>query len=178
MDALANMAGQLQARPVLSPESGSKAAAMRRALQTRGQMTARELVEVARCSGTSVVGGLLKHDLHAGRVHFAEGYYSWNFDWEPPMSTTDPHTIARAFAIADEAMFELLLSEGVPGDNPASDATCIGFTNEASQEVRSLCDASTAMREAFDWLRPRGYVQLGTDTEGEFINVIRRPGED
>jgi hypothetical protein len=89
-----------------------------------------------------------------------------------------PDQIARAFAIADEAMFELLLSEGVPGDAPASDATCIGLTDEASQEVCSLCDASTAMREAFDWLRSRGYVELGTDTEGEFINVIRRPGEE
>jgi hypothetical protein len=34
------------------------------------------------------------------------------------------------------------------------------------------------MREAFEWLQPRGYVELGKDADGEFINVVRRPGEE
>jgi hypothetical protein len=91
------------------------------------------------------------------------------------MDTTEPANIARAFAIADEAMFELLLSEGFSGDEYG---TTICLCGEASQEVRSLAEASTAMREAFEWLRQRGYVELGSDGEGEFINVVRRPGED
>lgn len=86
--------------------------------------------------------------------------------------------VHRAFEIADEAMFELLISEGVPGDSPASDATCIGFTDESCQEVTKLAQASPAMREAFEWLAPRGYVGLGIDSEGEHIVVVRRPGED
>ena len=81
----------------------------------------------------------------------------------------------RAFEIADEAMFELLVSEGVPDD--AIDTTVIGLCNESSQEVFRLAEASAAMREAFEWLEPRGYVELGTDGQGEFINVLRRPGE-
>lgn len=90
----------------------------------------------------------------------------------------DPATIARAFAIADEAMYELLLTEGVPHDAPACDATCIGFADEGCQEVASLGDASTAMRDAFEWCRQRGYVELGSDEAGEYVQVVRRPGED
>lgn len=85
---------------------------------------------------------------------------------------------ARAFQIADEAMYELLIAEGVPGDSPAIDATVFGLVDENCQEVTALADASAAMREAFDWLKERGYVELGSDSSGEFINVRRRPGED
>lgn len=89
-----------------------------------------------------------------------------------------PEQIARAFEIADEAMFELLVSEGVPYDSPATDATAFGLADEACQEVTSLAEASTALREAFEWLRQRGYVELGSDSSGEFVNVVRRPGEN
>jgi hypothetical protein len=92
------------------------------------------------------------------------------------MEAPTPAQIARAFQIADEAMYELLVSEGVPDD--AIDTTVIGLCNESSQEVASLAEASSAMREAFEWLQPRGYVELGTDGQGEFIHVVRRPGED
>lgn len=84
---------------------------------------------------------------------------------------------ARAFEIADEAMFELLLAHGVLHGNGV-DSTVIGFTNEDAAEVMSLADASGAMRDAFDWLKDRGYVVLDRDGEGEFVSVIRRPGED
>lgn len=83
---------------------------------------------------------------------------------------------ARAFEIADEAMFELLLSEGCLSDG--IDSTVIGFVDESCSEVHALAEACAAMREAFDWLQPRGYVELGTDQAGEFINVVRRPGEE
>jgi len=90
--------------------------------------------------------------------------------------TNTPEQIARAFEIADEAMFELLLSEGALSDG--IDSTVIGFVDESCNEVPKLEQACLAIREAFDWLRPRGYVELGKDQDGEFINVIRRPGEE
>jgi len=99
--------------------------------------------------------------------------------WQSAMrSTGAPPQVHRAFAIADEAMYELLLSEGVAIDGRPSDATAIGFTTEACQEVNKLTDASPAMCDAFDWLARRGYVELGTDKDGEFVQVVRRPGED
>lgn len=93
------------------------------------------------------------------------------------MDAPTPAQIARAFEIADEAMFEMLLAHGaLHGDGV--DSTVIGFTDEAAAEVMSLAEASDAMREAFEWLQPRGYVELDRDGEGEVVSVIRRPGED
>lgn len=86
--------------------------------------------------------------------------------------------VHRAFAIADHAMFELLISEGVPGDSPAPDTTVFGLVAEDGQEVTTLAAASPELRDAIEWLRDRGYVELGTDGGGEFVQVIRRPGED
>lgn len=86
--------------------------------------------------------------------------------------------VDRAFDIADEAMYEILVAEGVPYDSPATDATAFGLVDEACQEVTALADASPALRKAFDWLKGRGYVELGSDSSGEYINVIRRPGEE
>ena len=91
---------------------------------------------------------------------------------------TEPHTpeqIARAFQIADEAMYEILLSEGCIA---SIDDTEIGFCNNLCQEVATLSDASPSLREAFDWLKARGYVELGSDADGEFVQVVRRPRED
>lgn len=96
-------------------------------------------------------------------------------DGQHPLYAVAP-TAARAFDIADEAMFELLQSEGCLSDG--IDSTVIGFVDEGCAEVHALAQACPAMREAFEWLQPRGYVELGTDTDGEFINVVRRPGED
>jgi hypothetical protein len=86
-----------------------------------------------------------------------------------------PEQIARAFAIADEAMFERLRTEGVPLDEHW---TAFGLTDEGYMEEPALAEASEGMRETFEWLRDRGYVELGTDKDGEFINVLRRPGEE
>lgn len=90
------------------------------------------------------------------------------------MQGTTPEQIARAFEIADEAMWELMLSEGCL---TSIDDTDIGFCDDLCQEVASLGEASPALRESFEWLRQRGYVELGKDSDGEFITVIRRPGE-
>ena len=95
----------------------------------------------------------------------------------PSGRNTEAPEVRRAFEIADEAMFELLLAHGMLHGNGV-DSTVIGFTDEASAEVMTLAEASAAMREAFEWLHPRGYVELDRDGEGEFVSVIRRPGED
>jgi len=91
------------------------------------------------------------------------------------MSEPTPEQIARAFEIADEAMFELLESECVPHDEFR---TVLGLTDDGQLEVKTLAEAAPAIQEAYEWLHPRGYVELGQDKDGEFINVIRRPGED
>lgn len=87
------------------------------------------------------------------------------------------HQACRAEAIADEAMFELLLAHGVLG-GAGVDATEIGFTGDACTEVKTLAEASQACRDAFDWLKERGYVELGSDSDGDYVSVLRRPGED
>ena len=83
--------------------------------------------------------------------------------------------IERAFQIADEAMYELLESEGVPGDEHR---TVFGIVDETCQEVNSLAEASPAMQEAVEWLSQRGYVEIATDGTGEFVQVNTRPGDD
>jgi hypothetical protein len=44
--------------------------------------------------------------------------------------------------------------------------------------VTKLAEASEAIREAVDWLVRRGYVNVASDSSGEFVVVLRRPGED
>lgn len=92
------------------------------------------------------------------------------------MGQQDPALVARAFEIADEAMYELLLTEGAPDD--VIDTTVIGLRDGRGQEVGSLAKASDAMREAYEWLQLRGYVELAADADGEYVSVLRRPGED
>jgi hypothetical protein len=53
------------------------------------------------------------------------------------VTCTTLHNAARAFEIADEAMFELLLSEGVLGAD-GIDCTAIGFVDESCNEVTKL----------------------------------------
>lgn len=79
---------------------------------------------------------------------------------EPPL----PKDTGRAFEIADKAMFELLESE------------LYKYTGRFTFPPRAAHGHDEA-REAFDWLQPRGYVELAKDKDGEFIKVLRRPGE-
>lgn len=129
--------------------------------RSRGERKHRELIDERREDGSYLSDSAQRH---------------W-WTWQNAMrSTGAPPLVNRAFEIADEAMFELLVSEGAPDD--AIDVTVIGLCDEHAHEVTSLAEASAAMREAFEWLQPRGYVELGTDGQGEFIDVVRRPGED
>ena len=82
--------------------------------------------------------------------------------------------VCRAFEIADEAMFELICAHGVQQD---SNGLAWGLTGEDCVEVKSLAEASCAIRDAYEWLEPRGYIELLSDAEGEYIAVLRRPGE-
>ena len=81
----------------------------------------------------------------------------------------------RALDLADRSMFDLLESEAIAHDEYR---TVLGLTNEGQQEVASLAEASEAMQEAVQWLRERGYVEIAEDPSGEYVNVLRRPGED
>ena len=75
-------------------------------------------------------------------------------------------TIDRAFAIADEAMIELLRSECISGGD-----TLYYPVAENGSVVLKLADASAAIREAFEWLEPRGLASLHEDAQGEFILI-------
>ncbi len=92
---------------------------------------------------------------------------------EDPMSSED--LLTRALRIADSSMFELLETETVAHDEYR---TVLGLTNEAQQEVASLAEASEAMQQAVAWLIERGYVEMAEDPSGQYVNVLRRPGED
>lgn len=81
---------------------------------------------------------------------------------------------ARAFEIADEAMFCALDSYGVIGDDAA---TVYGLADENGHEVTQLSAACPELREAIEWLRDRDYVTVDTDDAGEHVNVHKRPGE-
>lgn len=78
----------------------------------------------------------------------------------------------RAFKIADEAMFEMLKAHCVAGDE-----TQFGLVDDGQQEVRSLAEASDPIQEAVEWLKTRGFVAVESDANGEFISVLKRPGE-
>jgi hypothetical protein len=86
------------------------------------------------------------------------------------MTDHTPEQIARAFAIADQVMFELLECE------------CLQCKDGKLRFLQSTLDLEAhncpGLREAFEWLQPRGYVELGQDEHGEYINVIRRPAEE
>ena len=90
-----------------------------------------------------------------------------------------PEQIARAFDIADEAMFELICSERVTQDTSETPDgyTAWGLVDDAGCEVKTLAEAGEALHEAYDWLKPRGIVELCTDDSGEYIAVVRRPWE-
>lgn len=78
----------------------------------------------------------------------------------------------RAFQIADEAMFELLVAHCVGG----SDDAHLVLVNDMQDAVRRLDEASEAIQEAVEWLLPRGFVAIGSGDGGEFIAILRRPG--
>lgn len=44
--------------------------------------------------------------------------------------------------------------------------------------VRVPREPSEAMQEAVAWLMARGYVEMAEDPSSQYVNVLRRPGED
>lgn len=93
-------------------------------------------------------------------------------DFSPSRFRPAQVVVDRAVRIADTAMFEQLRDFGVPYNDKAH----IGIGGEKLNEVLRLDDAGAAFREAFDWLQPRGYVELANDDAGEFVRVLRKPG--
>lgn len=75
----------------------------------------------------------------------------------------------KALHIADEAMFELLLSECVHGDEFG---LILSLTDGNGNEVNSLVESSQAINDAVEWLQPRGYISVVEDMYGESILVL------
>ncbi len=82
-----------------------------------------------------------------------------------------PEQVQRAFAMADEAMWIQARSHAQVIDGK------MYFVGNYPFPKRALATACPELKEAFDWLQDRGYVEIGKDKVGEFIAVLRRPGE-
>lgn len=96
------------------------------------------------------------------------------FDDNIAAATKEFEVLDRAVEIADKAMFELLDTLAVAHD---AHHTTFGLTNDDQEEVASLEEASTHLREAVEWLLERSYVETVIDQSGEYVYVLRRPGE-
>lgn len=83
--------------------------------------------------------------------------------------------LMQGLQLADEAMFAVLETETVAHDEYR---TVLGLTNEDALEVPRLADASESLQQAVAWLRERGYVGLSEDPSGQYVDVMRRPGEE
>lgn len=90
------------------------------------------------------------------------------------MTRRNPQEIARAFEIADQAMLDRLESVCAVSE-PAPSA--FGLVDDDGNEVRWLRDACPQVREAVEWLMPRGFVEMLPEFggRGEFIALRRLP---
>lgn len=79
-------------------------------------------------------------------------------------------TAADAFAIADEAMAELLRGEAL-----ALTQDTFGLVNDAQQEVSELAQASPAVQQAVTWLHARGFLQISRDGHGMTVRLVTEP---
>lgn len=90
----------------------------------------------------------------------------------------DPLKVSRAFEMADEAMTELLRAHcALSSSASRSDAhpEPLYPTGEDCGEVCALSEASAIIKEAVEWLRPRGLVAVHRDTTGEFLVLLGQP---
>lgn len=79
----------------------------------------------------------------------------------------------RAFQIADEAMFELLGCSCIGIPEPSESLIPV---DEDGTEVELVDLACSAIIDAVEWLKPRGYVDVVAGPDGaESILVLRRP---
>lgn len=90
-------------------------------------------------------------------------------------ATPSQAVIDRAFAIADESMFSQLECHCFPQDEYG---VCLAMMDGAGRTVPSLAAAEEPIREAFEWLSMRGYVELCEDACGQFIWVLKRPEDE
>ncbi|TXI07683.1 MAG: hypothetical protein E6Q76_08195 [Rhizobium sp.] len=84
----------------------------------------------------------------------------------------------RAVEIADEAMYELLLSSAIHiGEDPAGTCASISLAlvDEHGSEVVLLEAASPAILESYSWLQKRGAAEINSDAEGQFITLRGPP---
>ena len=103
---------------------------------------------------------------------------AWGWLWH--VTTTDDR-VKAARHLLGQMLDKDLKRYGIQtakADGGAQFRTVLGLTNEAQQEVASLPEASEAMQEAVAWLMERGYVEMAEDPSGQYVNVLRRPGED
>lgn len=79
----------------------------------------------------------------------------------------------RATEIADEAMFELLSSSCIGIPEPGESLIPV---DEDGKEVELVDLACSAILDALEWLKPRGYVDVvAGPNAAELILVLRRP---
>lgn len=81
----------------------------------------------------------------------------------------------RAFAIADESMFTLLECHCLHLDEYG---VCLLPVGGDGQFVTSVAEAEETIQEAFAWCALRGYVELLEDDSGQYIWVLKRPGDE
>lgn len=86
------------------------------------------------------------------------------------MNTFPAHLIGRAFAIADEAVIELLHAHGVPLDG--ADSLRWGLVDANAVEVSNLAQCDPAILEALAWLTARGIAILEEDNQRPFIRLL------
>lgn len=90
------------------------------------------------------------------------------------MMLTDIWAMAqRAFEIADTQMFIALRSYGLDKEGTGRVFSLV----RDGQVVHRIEDAAPELREAVEWLQSRDYVELITDDAGQFVGVLRLPGE-
>lgn len=74
----------------------------------------------------------------------------------------------KAFEIADNSMLELLESHTIPIDEVG---LLRGLVDSEGKEVKHLSEADPAIIEAVEWLRPRDFIEMVDDPDGEVIFV-------
>jgi hypothetical protein len=106
------------------------------------------------------------------RVADAEGYLNARLLTEVQWNAKEPRfnegatSIAKAYEHADARMLEALQNLGSPIEDGI-----YALTSERLEEVSSLDEASSALREAVQWLRERDLAEISDDAHGVVVRV-------
>lgn len=82
--AIVNALQERRARPRLTPDQKaapkdvSRTESIRALLRESGPLTSRQIALILNLDRESLVGALLKADLHSGRAYFQDGRYHWD----------------------------------------------------------------------------------------------------